>query len=252
MQTQHGDEGRPYPGRTYIYGPPPQQQVSATPCSAVIPDLEAHIAAHIGEVTDVFHEMVSDLVHIDVHIVRATEQRPWSALVTSGMSDRPMNIPPDMRGMSPYAELYLALPPDWPVGTGASTDERHYWPVYWLKSLARIPHVYRSWLGAWHTVPNGDPAQPLAPGVPFTGVMLASPQLPPEEFGTLRPVDGREISILAMMPLHQDEMDLKVRRGAEALMPLLEQRGVTELVDPARPSVLGGDPPRRGLFGRRR
>jgi hypothetical protein len=31
--------------------------------------VEAHISQHLGEPETVFHELVSDLVHIDVHII---------------------------------------------------------------------------------------------------------------------------------------------------------------------------------------
>ena len=33
-----------------------------------------------------FHELISDIVHIDVGIIRATEERPFSILYTMGMS----------------------------------------------------------------------------------------------------------------------------------------------------------------------
>ncbi len=55
--------------------------------------ISEHIEQHIGEVTMVFHEIVSDLVHIDVHHVLPTEDRDFHTLITSGMSDKPMNVP---------------------------------------------------------------------------------------------------------------------------------------------------------------
>lgn len=42
-------------------------------------------------------------------------------------------------------------------------------------------------------------------------------------------------------------MDFKLKKGADALRALLEEHGVTELIDPARPTVA---PPKRGLFRR--
>jgi hypothetical protein len=38
--------------------------------------------------------------------------------------------------------------------------------------------------------------------------------------------------------MHADEMDLKLRKGAARLDDVFEEAGVTELVDPTRPSVV--------------
>lgn len=54
---------------------------------------------------------------------------------------------------SPYAELMICLPPDWPVKSPMS-DRRAYWPVRLLKTIARLPHEYHTWIGAWHSVLN--------------------------------------------------------------------------------------------------
>jgi hypothetical protein len=75
-----------------------------------------------------------------------------------------------------------------------------------------------------------------------------TPVLGPEGFERAEAA-GREINVLGVIPLHDDEMDLKLRKGAEALVDLLDEAELSELLDPARPSVV---PRRRGLFGRRR
>jgi hypothetical protein len=48
---------------------------------------------HLGEIHDVYHELISDLVHIDIHHVAPDDERPFHTLVTSGMSDLPMTVP---------------------------------------------------------------------------------------------------------------------------------------------------------------
>lgn len=218
---------------------------------ATIAAVGAHLERHIGPVETVFHEIVSDLVHVDIHMVLPAPDRPYAALMTSGMSDRPMTLPAELDGeLSPHAEICLLLPPDWPLDEDAWQDERHYWPIRWMKVLARFPHEYDSWLGAWHTMPNGDPPEPVAPGSPFVGVMIAPPLTPPPEFGTLELPDGRVVTVLTFLPLHADEMELKVRSGADPLLEALDAAGVGDVLDGARPSALGGRR-RRGLFRRR-
>jgi len=195
-----------------------------------------HIQRHIGEPATVFHEIVSDIVHVDIHIVAPTGDRDYYTLVTSGMSDQPMTVPPEAAELA-HAELMLCLPPDWPMDQEDFKNESHYWPVRLLKFLARMPHEYETWLGQGHTIPNGDPAEPLADGIGFIGAMLAPSQLAPEEFETLHTDDGRVINFYAVLPLYQEEMDFKLKKGAEALFEKLAANEVTELVDVHRKNL---------------
>ena len=44
----------------------------------------------------VFHEIISDLVHIDVNIMRPNETAPYYFVYTTGMSDLPMHVPTEI------------------------------------------------------------------------------------------------------------------------------------------------------------
>jgi len=206
--------------------------------------IATHIERHIGEPTTVFHELISDLVHVDVHIVAPTEDRNYFTLVTSGMSDRPMTVPPDVPELA-HAELMLCLPPDWRKDDGDLKNELNYWPFRLLKFLARMPHEYETWLGQGHTIPHGDPPEPLAEGIGFIGAMLGPPQLAPEEFDTLEAGDGKVINFYAVLPLYPEEMDFKLKKSGEALFEKLAENGITELVDVHRKNVAKK---RLGLF----
>src|SRR4051794_16721558 len=76
--------------------------------------ISEHIEKHLGPMAGVYHKIVSDLVHLDVHVVNPTPERDRYTLVTSGMSDAPMSVP---EGLEPlrFAELMIQLPPDWPL-----------------------------------------------------------------------------------------------------------------------------------------
>ncbi|WP_370186104.1 suppressor of fused domain protein [Aeromicrobium sp.] len=209
-------------------------------CSETVDAVDRHLEQWVGPVETVFHEIVSDLVHVDVHLVPAGEGRPFHTLATSGMSDRRMTVPENLRGQVPdRLEVMVMLPPDWPVDEVAWVDERSYWPVRALKVLARFPHEYGTWLGAWHSLPNGDPAEPYADDTRFCGLMLAPPIRLPQEARTFRTDDGRDVAILAMLPLLPDELEVKLTEGVDGLLDGLDAHGVTELLDPDRPSVLG-------------
>ena len=197
-----------------------------------------HIHEHLGEVDSVWHEIVSDLVHVDIHHVAPTLDRPFHSLVTSGMSDVAMNTPTDARDYE-RLELMICLPEDWPVSEQDFESEAYYWPVRWLKRLARFPHEFDTWLSYGHTVPNGDPPQPLAANNQFTGWLVAPPKLAPDPFSCLEIEDESPIHFAAIVPLYQQEMQLKLEVGMEVLLERMAGQHLSELVDVDRPNVAG-------------
>ena len=84
------------------------------PQQAFADAIDRHIEAHFGPVEFVYHEMASHLVAVHVYVVAPTEERPYRTLITSGMSELPMTVP-EGHDISPYAELMLSLPADWPL-----------------------------------------------------------------------------------------------------------------------------------------
>lgn len=204
--------------------------------SEAIEAISAHIETHLGEVEGVFHELLSDLVHIDVHWVAPRAERPFHTLVTSGMSDKPMNAPPEFEEYR-FAELLICLPPDWPISQEKFQDERIYWPVRWLKFLARFPHEMDTWLFYSHTVPNGEPPEPLAPGTKLCCWVLLNPVLAPEEFAELEVGPDKTVHFLSIVPLYEEEMSFKLEHGIDPLIEKLAEAEVSELLDAGRPNL---------------
>jgi hypothetical protein len=206
-----------------------------------------HITRHIGPVTDVFHEVQPHLVQLDILVVGPTADRPHITLVTCGMSDRPMRFPiedPDDLARVPelrFAELLLSLPPDWPLTPEAFQLEENYWPVRWLKRLARLPHVHEGWLGLGHTVPNGEPPAPFAASTRFCCWLIDQPLLVPKELQKLR-IPEKVINFYSLVPLYEEEMTLKLKKGSGELARLLDAASVSELIRPDRPSVTSPGP----------
>lgn len=79
--------------------------------------LEQHITATVAAPSIVFHEVMSDLVHVDVHWIKPDQNRQFHTFITTGMSDRPMT-PPAQASECKYAELLIELPLDWPLTEG--------------------------------------------------------------------------------------------------------------------------------------
>ena len=215
----------------------------------LIEAVERHVAEHFpgyGDDATVWHEVISDLVHVDVHVVPPSDERPFYTLVTSGMGERPMTVP---EGLEDYrhAELVLGLPPDWPVAKTSFEDEKSYWPIRLLKMLARLPHEFDTFLYHGHTVPNGDPPEPYAASTRLCCALIARPITVPDGFEKLELADGRAVHFFGVVALTADEMDFKLKKGSDGLFSLLDHHGVSELLDPDRVSVV---PRKRGFFRR--
>lgn len=201
-----------------------------------IEQISDHIERHIGPVDMVFHEVLSDTVHIDVHHVKPTPERPFHTLVTSGMSDLPMTMP-DGTEAPRYLELMVTLPDYWQLSMEAMKDEQWYWPVRQLKFLARFPHKYSTWLGWGHSIPNGDPAEPFADNTGLCGILILPSVNVPEAFYTLDIDAEKTITFMSLVPLYEEEMNLKLRKGSDALLERFDREDITDIVAENRKNV---------------
>ena len=117
-------------------------------------------------------------------------------------------------------------------------DPANWWPIRWLKQMARLPHEYGSFLTHGVTVPNGDPAQPFARGSELCCWMVFKPLLCPK-VRELVIGDDRRINFYALFALTESEMNLKLNKGTPALVQALADGEVfTELLNAGRRSVV--------------
>lgn len=210
-----------------------------------VEEMTKYLEGFLGPSEEVWHELVSDKVHIDVLPFPPTKDRPYWTFVSSGMSDLPMNVPAQVedRQAYQYAEVVISLPAEWFPGAKSIKDidlgnEKH-WPISLLKFIARFPHEYNTWMWGRHTMPNGDPAQPFADDIGLTGMILLPPVTWPEEKTEFKRSDGATVHFHAIYPLHDDEMRIKLDKGTDALIDLMADAGLTEILDQHRKSVAG-------------
>ncbi|RKP49957.1 suppressor of fused domain protein [Cohnella endophytica] len=206
--------------------------------------IEEHFEKHYGTVETVLHEIMSDLIHVDVHHIKPTERHPYHVLFTTGMSYLPMNAP-EGREDYRFAELMVCLPSDWPISDAAFENPDHYWPVYWLKMLARLPHEHDTWLGQGHTIPNGDPAEPLSGATNLNGIILLPPIRVSQEFHTLQIDEERCVHFYCLVPLFGEEMQFKLDEGSDALLDKFDKYQLNEVVDLKRKNTC-----KRSFFSR--
>lgn len=238
------EEKTPAGDRIYRYDDvKPKGFTPATGDGSTIEAVTGHIEKHIGKVESVFHEIVSDLVHIDVYWVKPGADFPFHALVTSGMSDKPMHVPEGLEDHR-YSELCVLLPANWPINAENYSlmeqvfkEERNYWPVRWLKMIARFPHEYDTWVGWGHTIPNGEHADPFADNTKLGCVFLLPSISLPDEFFELKVSEEKTIKFYCLYPIYKEEMQLKLDKGSDALLKKFEESGVTDVIDVNRPNT---------------
>jgi hypothetical protein len=196
-----------------------------------------HIKRHIGKVDKIYHETLSDVIHIDVQVVNPAPERNFYTLITTGMSSLPMNSPnPESR----YAELMICLPPTWPLFEKEFEDKINYWPLEWIKALARFPHQCNTWLSLGHTVPSANPPEPYAKKTKLCCMLLSLPRTVKDlgKFYELEINETEKLRFYSMIPIYKEEMDYKLKHGIEALMKLFDQNKLyPEIVDMNRKNV---------------
>ena len=205
--------------------------------------IEQHIKNTFGEFENVFHELVSPDIHVDICVVPPSDERDYYTLVTMGMGAHRMNVPEELAEYKlERAELAIALPPDWKLDEESLKDERWYWPIGLLKVLARLPISNDTWLGFGHTM---DKQSPFAEDTELCAALLVGPQDVVWNGGEVCTLpSGEEVNFYQVIPLYRNEMEYKMEHDADAL--LKKMAGISFVVNPTRQNAitrgtLGGD-----------
>lgn len=188
---------------------------SLRPTDDIVGAMADFIKANVGYLLEVFHEIASDDLHIDVYHARMAGDIRCQWLLTFGMSRKPMKTPPGCESGS-YAELAIALLADWPLNLQSFKDEDNYWPVRLLKMLARYPHENNTWLFAGHPVSLG---RPFARSTNMSSVVLTQPRLLGAD-PALR-VRDHDVLLWGVCPIYGEELAYKDSHGFASLAKLL-------------------------------
>ena len=196
--------------------------------------VEGHIQQYFGKVENVFHELVSPDIHVDICMVPPTEERDYCTLVTMGMGAHRMNVPEELAEYKlERAELAIALPADWKLDQESMKDEKWYWPIRLLKSLARLPINCDSWLGHGHTVENREP---FADNTKLCTATLIGPQDTEDGSEVCTLPGGEEVNFYQVIPLYEDELDYKLEHDVDALLD--KMAGISFVVNPTRQDAI--------------
>lgn len=220
----------------------------------------AHVERNLGVAKcPVIHEIVSPYVHLDVLVAANFHGSGRTALVTCGMGLRPMRTPPEQKRYA-RMELAVCLPADWPplfAGSPTRSDIPNNiatdipqglgpgaWIVPGLQFTARMPFQYNTYLAEGHTIPNGDPPDPISDGSRLCCSFIAKPKRLGRSFHHLTMPNGEDVYFWTIVFITREEMKYKLRRGAKALTKKLAEHKIDEVIDLDRASVCRG-----GLLG---
>lgn len=204
--------------------------VPANPDRDLIAVETGHVVRWIGPIRSTLSEGPAPRVHIDIHWIEADSQRPFHTLVTTGMAQAAMNVPPGGTGCT-HAEVMIFLPEEFDM-----TYFETSWPVHLLHQAARVAHDTNSWIWEGHTL-----QMPKGSDTPFTGAMLMRPWLLDPGIAILPLADGNQVEYFALACLYADELDFKLKNRSESLLKKVEERdGVFEFLvaKPGRPSFV--------------
>lgn len=111
--------------------------------------------------------------------------------------------------------------------------------IHFLRWLSHFPHDNRTWIGTQHTIPNGNPAEPVA-GMDGFDTFLFLPTLVDADRAISERLipDGEAVELLWVVPLSSAECKLKLKRGTDAILDLFDQHQHSFVFHPGRKSYV--------------
>lgn len=225
LRSKGALEEHEIPARTAKQAAPREKWLRTADLVEDVPVVD-YFAESVGPVDpDTLLEVVPSDPAIAIHVCR---DRDGSALTlfTTGMAHRAMTVHVPQLAAYRFAELFMKLPVDWPLRK--LDDPRVFWPIQFLRTLAKKPHHSEMWLGPLMVIPNGDPPEPLGPGVPYDSVIISSTH-------RVRRPDGESVALYRVIPLHPEERELEAVLGFEAFLEICDQPDSAMMLEPMRP-----------------
>ena len=196
--------------------------------------VEAHIQQYFGKFENVFHELSSPDIHVDICVVPPSGDRDYYTLVTMGMGAHRMNVPEELAEYKlERAELAIALPGNWKLKREDLKNERWYWPIRLLKALARLPIASDTWLGFGHTMDNEED---FAKDTKLCAAILTGPQDTEDGSEVCILPSGEEVNFYQVIPLYRDELEYKLAHDADALLD--KMNGISFVTYNTRPNAM--------------
>lgn len=200
-------------------------------------EVDSYITKAFGKFDNVFHELVSPDVHLDVCCVPPTDEEPFFKLVTMGAGAYEMKIPEKWKDWHiERAEYVIYVPKDWNINSSEMND---YWPIKVLKDTARLPIWCDTWLSYDHTLQADEEGTAYAPNTRFNSIILDFCE---NHQGEVRfeTSTGKTITFYQVIPLFPEELQFKKdSSNIGVLFEKFEEKGIKyKIVDNNRRSAI--------------
>lgn len=180
----------------------------------------------------VFHETETSKVHTDIFWIKPNlEYRPYSILMTCGLSTKPMKIPEDVKYK--YVEVVMLLPKEWELENGKWKENKNKWPLDHLRKIAKIPYETNSWIGFGHTIIHDPTNNKCFPNTNFNSSVILSSKTLPDAFTKIKFNDDT-IRVYTAIPLYPEELEYKLNNDANALVDKFIESNIEEIVNSNR------------------
>lgn len=190
-----------------------------------------HIEQHFGKYETVMHELMSPDVHIDICLIPPRAEHEYYTLVTMGMGAAQMPVPEGYEDLA-RAELLINLPADWRLDEEALRDEKWYWPIRFLKFMARAPlggEVYH----AWGSTMEFDDIESFDESTKLCAAITLSPGVFGEPSYECKLPGGEVVNFYQAIPLYKEELAYKVEHGVDKLLEKCPDE-ILEVINPTR------------------
>ena len=199
-------------------------------------EVDEYISKAFGNFENVFHEIISPDIYLDVCFIPPTNEEPFFKLVTMGAGAYEMDIPDKWKEYRlERAEYVIYVPKEWNLNSPEIAD---YWPIKVLKDVARLPILCDTWLSFGHTTQDDEEGSPYAPNTKFNSVVLDFCENHQGEV-RLETSSGKTINFYQIIPLYPEELEFKMNNDAETLIDLFDKKNIEyKIVDINRRSAL--------------
>lgn len=181
-----------------------------------------------GENSNFEIKEIENLDQYNLVEVRNSKFKEFKLLYTDGLRKLTQNVKEGSEAYQ-HIEVFFCLPEYWDYKVKP-------WPMEWIKRIADFAVSGKSWLGNGHTMPAGNPPQKLEPTFEANAFVLMRPMYLKlflgEEF-----VKERNYVPLAIAPIFQQELNVKVRTSHNLLFEKFVKKGVDERIDEFRKST---------------
>lgn len=173
----------------------------------------------------------------DLLLIEMDLRSKVTVLMTDGLSDFKMPVPKQYWNKE-FNEIYFCLPSYWEWDDIENPNMN--WVFAWIQKLFKYVMENETWLNYGHTFANKNEVGeivPISSTMKQNHFLLHPPLLLEEHLATLI-LEDKEVNFLAIIPLHENEFDYKIAKGAHKLMKKFYNAKVDEKLDDFRESAL--------------